>query len=257
MNLDCYGAGCRCLLRIRENLGNPPIPDASFIAGGREAYPDWADRPGAADLPRLCEIAAELGISSGAELLREYDRILVLHRAGHSVLIRSRPAARAARPESTALVVAMDEAGMNLWIPTSDGASDTTWEPREDFTQGAAEAGIVLYAVPAPAEGAPLALGGPTIPSAEAELPPAGSDRWADWSATVIQEARQCIEGMSPRRWMVAHPDDERMQRLIAQIDGGQMENVSVELPRMIRWHSAHDGRSYVLLEFLSLSRQL
>lgn len=257
MNLDRYGAGCRCLLRIRENLGNPPIPDASFIAEGRAAYPDWADRPGAADLPRLCEIAAELGISSGGELLREYDRILGLHCAGHSVLIHSRRSSRSLSPERTALVVAMDESGMKLWIPTSDGASDTAWERREDFAQGAAEEGIVLYATPASTDSAPIALGGPTGPSAEADLPPADSERWADWSATVIQEARQSIEGMSPRRWMVAHPDDDRMRQLIAQIDSGQMENASVELPRMIRWRSAQDGRSYVLLEFFSLSRQL
>src|SRR5579885_1620947 len=122
MDLDRYGAGCRCLLRIRENLGNPPIADASFIAEGQETYPDWAERPGAADLPRLCEIAVELGISSGGELLREYDRILGLHRVGHSVLIRSARSVPGSTRERTALVVDMDERGLRLWIPLSDGS---------------------------------------------------------------------------------------------------------------------------------------
>ncbi|HZZ57879.1 MAG TPA: hypothetical protein VFE31_08610 [Opitutaceae bacterium] len=255
MNLNQYGSGCRCLLRIRENLGNPHLLEESFIAHGRHSYPDWAERPGAADLPRLCEIAGELGISSGGEVFCDYARILGLHRIGHSVLIRARRPS-AAGAERIALVVDMDERGMNLWIPTPDGSYDTAWESREEFAAGALTAGIVLYREQPGRNVAAIALASFAQPSADAAVPAAGTELWSDWSAALIDEARRSIEDMSARRWLVAHPEDPRMPELIAQIDAGPMANRAVETPRMIRWRSALDGRTYILVEFFSLRRQ-
>ncbi|HZP61305.1 MAG TPA: hypothetical protein VFB27_13370 [Opitutaceae bacterium] len=256
MDLDRYGAGCRCLLRIRENGGNPPISDASFIAERQEAYPDWAERPGAADLPRLCEIAFELGVSSGGEVFCEYDRILGLHRTGHPVLISSGRTPRSIGSEGMALVVEMDGRGMDLWIPRSDGTADSAQERRENFAGDVWKVAIVLYPVHVSKEDAPMSLGTLARPSAGADLPPIGTDRWADWSAALIQEARQSIEDMSTRRWKVVHPDDGRMHTLLRQFDSGDLTDVAVEMPRMIRWHSAQDGRAYILVEFFRLSRQ-
>lgn len=151
MDLDRYGAGCRCLLRIRENLGNPLLAEGAFIAGRQSAYPEWEQFPGVADLRRLFELAAGLGIASGGDVFRDYDRVLALHRAGNAVLIRTEREPRRAAPdksgaEQIALVVEMDETRLKLWAPASDGSAETLWRTREDFWDEALATGIVLYA---------------------------------------------------------------------------------------------------------------
>lgn len=97
----------------------------------------------------------------------------------------------------------------------------------------------------------------PIRPSVEAQLPILGSEDWIAWSDAVLAEAKCSIAQVSTRRWMVAHPDDSRMDLLIAQIDSGQMGNREVEQPLVIRWLSRLDGRLYVLVEYFSLVRQL
>lgn len=155
MDLDQYGAGCRCLLRIRENLGNPMISDEAFIAEHRGSYADWADRPGAADVSRLFELAAELGIASGGEVFRNYDQVLSRHRAGDAVVIRTeRELRRAASDEpgaeQFALVIEMDDLGLNLWAPASDGSSEIVSRARAEFWDAELAAGIVLHPPTAP-----------------------------------------------------------------------------------------------------------
>ena len=150
MDLDQYGAGCRCLLRIRENLGNPMISDETFIADHRGVYADWTERPGAADVPRLFELADELGIASGGEVFRNYDQVLSRHRAGNAVVIRTeRELRRAASDEpgaeQFALVIEMDDLGLNLWAPASDGSSEVVSRTRAEFWEAELAAGIVLY----------------------------------------------------------------------------------------------------------------
>ena len=71
--LEKYGAGCRCLLRIRENSGAPAIADAAFIARFTSRYPDWHERPGTTDLVRMGEVARELGLAERIEVYRDYD----------------------------------------------------------------------------------------------------------------------------------------------------------------------------------------
>jgi hypothetical protein len=154
MNLDRYGGGCRCLLRIRENLGKPPIADERFIADHQLAYPDWALRPGRVDLPRILELAAELGIANGGGGFRDYNRVLNLHRAGNPVLIQSRRVASArADAEQMALLVDMDETQLSRWVPVGDGSAETIRTSRSEFWDGAQAMGIALYPVQSGAAG--------------------------------------------------------------------------------------------------------
>lgn len=148
MNLDRHGGGCRCLLRIRENMGNPMISDEAFIEGHRGQYPDWLDNPGAADSQRLVDLAIELGLSSTGATSSDYDRILSLHRAGNAVLVcSSRPAAPGKEPsEQVSLVEEMDEQGLKLWVPTRDGFADSVSETRASFWDRGHVSAIVLHA---------------------------------------------------------------------------------------------------------------
>lgn len=127
------------------------ISDQSFIADHRAVYAEWEQQPGVADLQRLFELAIKLGISSGGEVFRDYDRVLALYRAGNTVLVRTeREARRAASDpqgaEQIALVMDMDETRLSLWAPASDGSAEMMDESRAEFWDAALAMGIVLYA---------------------------------------------------------------------------------------------------------------
>lgn len=130
MNLNQYGAACRCLLRLRENEGQPGISDASFIARFLPRYPEWRDRPGEADTATVIEIARELRLGDRAEVFREYGRVLQEHRAGRPIVVFSERAPeqvesglRVARYAMS--VVEMTEAAFTLWCPYPSGNSET------------------------------------------------------------------------------------------------------------------------------------
>ena len=129
MDLNEHGAACRCLLRLRENEGEPGISDQDFIARYLPRYPDWEDRPGATDASTTFELAKDLHLADRIEIFRDYDRVLKEHRAGQSVLVCTE---RAPQPTETeqennryvTLMVAMNETSFTVWCPHDNGQSD-------------------------------------------------------------------------------------------------------------------------------------
>jgi len=155
-NLSQYGGGCRCLLRLRENEGQPAMSDAAFIARFLPRYPDWHDKPGAADAFRLMDVARELGLAGRIEVYRDYERVQQEHRAGRSVLVSTERApdqiepAPVPRPFVT-LLVAMDEATFSLWCPYPSGLSDVLPRAARPWWDQWLAIGIVLHRpTPAP-----------------------------------------------------------------------------------------------------------
>jgi hypothetical protein len=129
MNLNEYGAACRCLLRLRENEGQPGMTDAAFINRFLPRYPEWQQRPGATDMVALVEIARELGVAEHLDVFRDYEQLLREHRAGRSILVFTE---RAPEQLATALVtrryaallVEMDADTFTLWCPYPSGQSE-------------------------------------------------------------------------------------------------------------------------------------
>lgn len=127
-DLNQYGAACRCLLRLRENEGQPNLSDAEFIARFLPNHPTWLERPGETDATTLLEVARELGLAERLEVSSGFDRVLQEHRAGRGILVTTECAPEqrespAPRP-SVLLLVAADEAGFTVWCPYPSGLSD-------------------------------------------------------------------------------------------------------------------------------------
>jgi len=134
------------------------ISDEAFIASHLVKYPEWENRPGAGDLPMIFSLGEELGLCSGGEVVRDYERALALHRAGNELLIRTKKKSQDVTDQTTdgnfALVVGMDEDGLVLWEPGSDGFSETRKYKRLAYWDSTEAQGVVLYA----AKAAPVAL---------------------------------------------------------------------------------------------------
>jgi hypothetical protein len=147
MNLDYYGSGCRCLLRLWEDLGNPVMSDRTFISSHLPAFPEWEQKPGAASLERLIDLASELGVGSGGEIVSDYDRLLADYRAGHSILIREEHIPRDGNLDGRyiqySVLVEMDESRFTRWEPARGGLADTVTENREHWDHSLS-VGIVL-----------------------------------------------------------------------------------------------------------------
>lgn len=150
MNLNQYGAACRCLLRLRENQGEPGLTDAAFIARFLPRFPSWLERPGATDTRMIIEIARELHLASRAETFRDYDRVLAGHRAGHGVILTTAfapeqleiaPPARS----TVMLLVEMDDEHFTAWCPYPSGLSDTLPRAARVWWERWQTSGLVLY----------------------------------------------------------------------------------------------------------------
>jgi hypothetical protein len=129
MDLNEYGGACRCLLRLRENEGKPGISDRAFIGRYLPRYPEWQNSPGATDVSMICELARDLGLAAGIEVLRDYDSVLREHQAGHSILVITERAPDRIEPvlatrRFVMLATTMDEAEFTLWCPYVSGQSD-------------------------------------------------------------------------------------------------------------------------------------
>lgn len=127
--LNQYGAGCRCLMRMRENEGEPVISDQIFIEGYRDRFPHWQNCPGQLDTGMLCDLAKELKLAVRVDVFRDYERLLQEHRAGHAILVCTERAPRQSEPNlspmrHTMLMMAMYETAFTVWSPSSDGGSD-------------------------------------------------------------------------------------------------------------------------------------
>ena len=150
MNLNEYGAACRCLLRLRENAGAPGMSDAAFIARFLPRYPEWREQPGATDAVMIVELARELQLASRSETFRDYDRVLQEHRAGHDVLVQTERAPEQAEPPSPVrhyvmLLVEMSECDFTVWCPYPSGLSDTLPRASRVWWERWEACGLVLY----------------------------------------------------------------------------------------------------------------
>jgi hypothetical protein len=155
MNLNEHGAACRCLLRLRENQGEPAISDAAFIARFLPQYPQWRERPGAADAVVIIELARNLRLAARAQTFRDYDRVKAEHRAGRGILVHTECVPEQVEPAPPArrydmLLVDMNEAHFTVWCPYSSGHSDTLPTASRIWWDRWQASGLVLF--PAAAE---------------------------------------------------------------------------------------------------------
>ena len=149
-DLNRHGAACRCLLRLRENTGEPGISDAAFIARFLPRYPDWRERPGSADAAVIAELARDLQLATRTESFRSYDRVLQEHRAGRGVLVQTDCAPDQIEPTSpgrsfVTLLVAMNEDDFTLWCPYPSGLSDNLPRAPRLWWERWQANGLVLY----------------------------------------------------------------------------------------------------------------
>lgn len=152
MNLDQYGAACRCLLRLRENTGEPGMSDAAFIARFLPRYPQWQQQPGKTDGRMIADLARELQLASRAETFRDYDRVLVEHRAGHGVLVQTEHAPEPIEPVSPAqrhvmLLEEMSADDFTVWRPYPSGLSDTLPPVSRLWWERWQASGLVLFPI--------------------------------------------------------------------------------------------------------------
>jgi hypothetical protein len=150
MNLNQHGAACRCLLRLRENTGQPGMSDSSFIERFLPRYPAWQERPGTTDATTLIEISKELQLASRMETFRDYDRVLRAHQAGRGILIQTEHAPEQIETDSVTrsyitLLVAMSEEGFTIWCPYPSGHSDTLPRTSRVWWERWKASGLVLY----------------------------------------------------------------------------------------------------------------
>lgn len=130
MNLNQYGGACRCLLRLRENTGEPGMSDEAFLARFLPRYPEWQDRPGATDVASLRDIARELQLATTLDVVRDYGQVLKAHRAGHGILVQTEREPSQVEPlppagRHVALLVGMNEDEFSVWCPYPSGNSET------------------------------------------------------------------------------------------------------------------------------------
>ena len=149
MNLNQHGAACRCLLRLRENTGEPGMSDAAFIARFLPRYPEWQDRPGATDVATLMELAREFQLATTMEIIRSYDRVLKEHRAGRGILVQVERVPAQGEPtppmgRHITLLVTMNEDEFSLWCPYSSGNSETLPVAKREWWDRWLATGFVL-----------------------------------------------------------------------------------------------------------------
>lgn len=128
-SLDRFGGLSRCLLRLRENAGEPAWSDADFLQHFAAEFPAWQERPGAVEDAEIVTLARLLGVADEVSFLHRYDDVLQAHRSGRSILVLS---ARAPLMEAQTdvanrhamLLEQMDEDAFVVWCPFTSGASD-------------------------------------------------------------------------------------------------------------------------------------
>lgn len=124
--LNKYGCGCRCLLRALE-LRHAPISESDFLARFRSRFP--AQSVGITDTALLCDLARELGLAQGVQVLRDFDTVrewLTSKRAHTTLVCVER------FPDNkdvlgvlyhAMLLTQISEVSFSLWSPTQDGGA--------------------------------------------------------------------------------------------------------------------------------------
>ncbi len=137
IDLNEHGSASRCLLRLRENQGNPVMSDQRFIDTYRDRFPDWSDRPGSLDAEGILTLASEFAVAGAIAQSDDYDSLVGAFEAGHHILVLTGtaplPRLKGLAPHpTTSLVVAMDAQGLSLWWPDTSGHDNNL--PRADRT---------------------------------------------------------------------------------------------------------------------------
>lgn len=134
-DLNEHGSASRCLLRLREDRGNPVMSDERFIDTYRDRFPDWDDHPGALDADGILALATEFEVAGAIAQSDDYDSLVGAFEAGHNILLLTGTAplqrlkGLAPHP-TTSLVVAMDAQGLSIWWPDTSGHDNNL--PRAD-----------------------------------------------------------------------------------------------------------------------------
>jgi hypothetical protein len=126
------------------------MTDAAFIARFLPRYPEWRDRPGAANTLTILDIARELEVADRGEAIREYDRVLAEHRAGLGVLLQTERVPEQVEPASAVrpyvmLLVEMSDDHFTAWCPYPSGLSDTLPRASRIWWERWQTTGLVLY----------------------------------------------------------------------------------------------------------------
>lgn len=150
MNLNQYGSACRCLLRLRENSGEPGISDGLFISQYLSRFPEWQERPGVTDASALCELAKDLKLAETVEFFRDYDHVRQERQAGRSILVLTERIPEQAESSVAAgryvmLVEAMDATQFSVWCPYPSGQSDQLPKAARAWWDKWMCIGVVLY----------------------------------------------------------------------------------------------------------------
>ncbi len=159
-DLNEYGSASRCLLRLRENQGEPVMSDPDFLKRYRARFPHWESRPGQLNVADLTVLASELKLADAITQTADYDTLVAAFTAGEDILVMTPTAplqrAPGALPHATtSIVVTMDAQGLSLWWPEPGGREGIL--PRADRTwwQTWGAEGIILHTPRTPTAGTP------------------------------------------------------------------------------------------------------
>lgn len=130
------------------------MTDAAFLARFLPQYPEWRERPGAADAVTIVELARNMQLASRADTFRDYDRVRAEHAGGHGVLVQTECAPEQVETMSrarrhTMLLEDMTEEHFTLWCPYPSGHSDTLPRAARVWWDRWQASGLVLYRVAA------------------------------------------------------------------------------------------------------------
>jgi hypothetical protein len=128
MNLDVYGGAYRCLLRLREDAGNPVMSDRAFEAGylTNETLPKG---PVMWSTAAIGKMADALGLPPKARLCERYNEVLANHRAGLAVLVSLKASSFSLQSSGevdyrVTVLSDMDDREFSVWCPLRN----ETWE---------------------------------------------------------------------------------------------------------------------------------
>jgi len=174
MNLNQHGSACRCLLRLRENAGEPFLSESDFVTKYRARFPAWEKQPGRLSAEDFLALAIDLKLATAVDRVRDYDRLVQEHAAGNDILVFTEHAPLQSglnRPphRTTTLVTAMDASGLDLWWPDPSGHDEVL--PRADRVWWARwrALGIVLQRPPQPQVESGASVPADAIPAVEQE----------------------------------------------------------------------------------------
>ncbi len=128
--LDVHGGASRCLLRLREDEGNPPLSETAFLRQFSADIPLWETQPGKLTSANLLPVARELGLADFIVLETDYDRVLAAHDEGHRILVQTVQfpeyhGESGSAPPLMLVLETMNEFDFRVWCPYPSGNSSS------------------------------------------------------------------------------------------------------------------------------------